>query len=149
MEKEFIRVRSAKNLAVSISLAVAGIAMVAIPTSVSINIAGFTLAATGIALFFTMKSAYKDKETGKIYCRKQKYFQKSQKEALLKALGSHDNGIIDIPSNENADGLKADFYYSAKESSAYVRIYEYVPYQYVPASQMFECQAGRLEKFIG
>lgn len=148
MEKEFIRVRSVKDIAVSVILAAAGILLAAIPSSVPLNIIGYVLVFTGLFLFFAMKSSYRDKETGESYCKKERYFPQSMKESISKAFESPGDNEIDLPGEDKAIGLRVDFYYSKKTSEAYVRLYEYVPYQYVPASGYFRCHVKRIGKLI-
>ncbi|MDE7126964.1 MAG: hypothetical protein K2O58_03585, partial [Bacteroidales bacterium] len=84
----------------------------------------------------------------KIYARKEKYFSQAHREALSKALSSSGTGLIDIPSEDKAGSLKVDFYYSTKDGSGYARMYEYVPYQYVPASLFHECPLCRIQKLL-
>ena len=74
MEREFIRVRSVKDIVISSLLLIAGTVLVFLPTSDSINIAGFFMLLTGLLLFFVLKSAYKDNVSGEIFTKKERFF---------------------------------------------------------------------------
>ena len=64
MEKEFSRVHSATDITVSVILLAAGCVLVAMPTSVPVNILGFFLILTGLVLALVLRTGYNDKETG-------------------------------------------------------------------------------------
>ena len=88
MEKEFIRVRSVKDIAVFVSLIVLGCILVALPVGTSINIAGGSLAVLGIVLALILKSGYKDADTDEGYFKKEHYFQQEMKNPLLSVIPS-------------------------------------------------------------
>ena len=69
MEKEFSRVRSAKDITITATLIITGCVLVALPTSASINITGFFLIFTGLILAFVLRTGYKDNETGEKYSK--------------------------------------------------------------------------------
>ena len=73
MGKNFIRVRSAKDIIISTLVTIAGIILFILQESTGINILGFFLILIGILLFSTLKSCYKDEETGARYCKKEIY----------------------------------------------------------------------------
>ena len=51
MEKNFIRVRSTKDITISLTLTIAGGVLVALPTATSVNILGFFMIFAGIIAF--------------------------------------------------------------------------------------------------
>ena len=63
MEKSFYRVRSTKDIIITVILVVAGCVLVIIPSPVSINITGFFMMFAGLILFFVLRTAYKDSDT--------------------------------------------------------------------------------------
>ena len=67
MEKNFIRVRSVKDIVISSILIIGGCILVTLPDSDSLNILGFFIIFTGLILGLLLKTAYKDEETGVIY----------------------------------------------------------------------------------
>ena len=85
MEKTLIRVRSIKDIVIFTSLILAGIILILLPTSTSINITGFFLIFAGIILMLVLKSAYKDTETGVKYQKKEHYFQQAMNASISSA----------------------------------------------------------------
>ena len=86
MEREFIRVRSIKDIIISSLLLIAGTVLVILPTSDAINIAGFFMLLTGLLLFFVLKSAYKDNVSGEQFNKKERFFSQDMHERLCKAI---------------------------------------------------------------
>jgi len=148
MEKEFVKVRSFKDVAISISLIIAGTVIAVLPVSVSLNITGYVLLFTGIFLFFTVKSAYMYSGSGKIYRKKEKYFSQGDKEMISRVFTSRTDEIAELPPEDKASSVRLDIYYNEKEGQGFARMYEYVPYQYVPASPLYECSLGRIQKLL-
>ena len=64
MNKEFSRVRSARDIVLSSVLLLAGLACILVPSSMAISILGCFITIIGIVLFCVLKSLRKDKETG-------------------------------------------------------------------------------------
>ena len=60
MDKIFSRTRSTRDIMVSAGLVIAGIAIVAVPSAVSVNILGAFLCFVGLVTFFMLKSARVD-----------------------------------------------------------------------------------------
>ena len=82
MDKIFSRTRSTRDIMVSAGLVIAGIAIVAVPSAVSVNILGAFLCFVGLVTFFMLKSARVDKETGIKYKRIVKYFPSEKKDDI-------------------------------------------------------------------
>ena len=64
MEKEFVRVRSMRDVIISAAMTVIGIVLIILPTSVSVNIFGTCLAVPGVLMLLFLKTDYRDTETG-------------------------------------------------------------------------------------
>lgn len=137
MEKEFIRVRSVKDIIITSTIIVCGCIMLAWPDSQSISVAGFFTLFAGILLGFIMKSGYKDSESGIYYCKKEHYFAQSLKNDIINKL-SDNLKSINFKNQDNGNGLRLDVYYSKKAGKAYIQLFEYIPYKYEPCSQMIE-----------
>lgn len=147
MEKEFKRVRSAKDITISISLIIAGGALVALPTSVSVNIVGFFLIFAGILLAFILQTGYRDAETGIQYCKKEKFFPQSCRDRLASGISASPEKL-DTSSENQGNGLRLDIYYNKKADRSYVRLYEYIPYKYHPASPAYEYRFSDISSLI-
>ena len=148
MEKEFIRVRSIKDIVIFVSLIVAGSVLVALPTSTAVNITGFFLIFAGLILALVLKSAYRDTSTGEIYRKKEHYFLQAMHQAVLSAIASKPESV-DLAEADKGNALKLDVYYSRSSGKAYLQLFEYVPYRYEPCSKVHEHQIGNVEKLIG
>ena len=136
MNKEFIRVRSAKDIIITVFLLICGTVCIAIPSSQPLNVTGFFLIFAALLLSFIMKTGYKDTETGMKYCKSEHYFAQSSKEAILAQLKNNPSKI-DMKSEDNGNGLRLDIY-RHKSGLAYYQLFEYIPYKYEPCSSIFE-----------
>ena len=149
MEKNFIRVRSAKDICISLTLSLSGIALVVLPTSTGINILGFFLLLIGILLSFTLKSSYKDEETGIKYSKKERYFEGCRRDELSSAISNRNCKCKVALSEENkGNSLRLDIYYSRQAGKAYMQVFEYIPYKYEPYSNIYEHEIANVTELI-
>ena len=128
MNKEFIKVRTITDITISSILLISGIILVALPTSVSVNIFGFFAFIIGVLLLAILKTGWLDIETKERYCLKHRYFPKNRKNEILNALENNIDSI-DI-SDEDNEGLRVDIYYNKQNHKAFIDLFEYVPYNY-------------------
>ncbi len=144
MEKEFVKVRSTNDIIISSILLIAGSVLVILPTSDSINIAGFFMLLTGLLLFFVLKTSYKDMETGEKLNKKERYFSHEKYETLKRALTHPET--FDPSGEDKGNSIKLDIYYN--KSKVYVQLFEYVPYKYEPCSDIHLYHMDIAEKLI-
>ena len=137
MEKTFVRVRSAKDIIITLTLIISGTIMVAWPDSQSVSVAGFFILFAGILLGFILKSGYKDPESGKYYQKIEHYFAQSMKHEIATKLATDLKGV-NLNSDDKGNGLRLDVYYSKATGKAYIQLFEYIPHSYEPCSQMYE-----------
>lgn len=137
MEKNFTRVRSIKDLIISLTILIGGCVLAALPTSDSLNITGFFLMLTGLLLLFLMKTAYEDASNGEKYTKKERFFSNEKREQLKQTLTSPASFSADGEDKGNA--LRLDIYYN--KNRIYLQMFEYVPYKYEPCSRVFEHDA--------
>lgn len=147
MEKTFVRVHSAKDIIISVSLIVLGSVLVALPTGVGINVAGFFMIFTGLLLALFMRTGYKDIDSGERYQKKEHYFQQAMNSVISSVLENKPEAI-DLAEEEKGNAVKLDIYYSKTSGKAYLQLFEYIPYRYEPCSRMYEHQISRIEKLI-
>ena len=147
MEKNFIRVRSAKDIIVSALLIILGSTLVALPTSAAINITGFFLIFAGIILALVLKTGHKDVETGVKYKKKEHYFQQAMHSSVSSAIAAKPEAV-DLSEAEKGNALKLDVYYSKVSGMAYLQLFEYVPYKYEPCSKIYEYEIAKVAKLI-
>ena len=149
MNKEFIRVRSVKDILISTALTLSGIVLVALPTSVGINILGFFMLLIGLLLFFTLKNSYKDEETGIKYHKKEKYFEGCRRDELSSAISKHNCKCkVDLSKENQGNTLRLDIYYNKQAGKAYMQIFEYIPYRYEPYSNLYEHELVNVAELI-
>ena len=147
MNKEFIRVRSIKDIVISSLLVIAGSVLLALPTNEAINIAGFFMIMTGILLAFVMKTAYMDTVTKEKFQKKEFFFQHAMYEPLTSALAKKPESV-DLAEADKGSSLRLDVYVCKSSGKAYLQLFEYVPYKYEPCSQVHEHPIERVEKLI-
>ena len=147
MEKEFSRVRSAKDITITATIIIAGCVLVALPTSASINITGFFLIFTGLILAFVLRTGYKDKETGERYCKVEKFFAQSFKSEITNALETSLKKL-NLSEEDKGNGIRLDIYYSRKSGKSYSQLFEYIPYKYEPCTGQYELETTEIESVI-
>ena len=121
MNKEFVRVRSTRDILISSVMTVLGI----------------VLAVPGILMLLFLKTGYKDVNTGLVYKRKIKYYSATAKNDILSSL----NGKVssyDWAETPGGSAVMVDVYVGSKSDNVYVRVSEFVPYNYEPCSDWFE-----------
>ncbi len=148
MEKEFSRVRSAKDITITATLVIAGCVLIALPTSASINITGFFLIFTGLILAFVLRTGYKDNETGDKYCKVEKFFAQSLKSEISQALETSVKKL-NLSEEDKGNGIRLDIYYSKKTGKSYSQLFEYIPYKYEPCTRQYEHETSEIEYVIG
>lgn len=147
MNKEFIKVRTITDITISSILLISGIILVALPTSVSVNIFGFFAFIIGVLLLAILKTGWLDIETKERYCLKHRYFPKNRKNEILNALENNIDSI-DI-SDEDNEGLRVDIYYNKQNHKAFIDLFEYVPYNYERIAPTVEYTIDKIKKLLG
>ena len=147
MEKNFIRVRSVKDIIVCATLVVAGSILVALPTSASVNILGFFMIFAGLILMIFMKTGYKDEDSGLRYIKEEIFFDKSKQSELSKAIPGR-ICASNVKDSNAGNGLRLDIYYNKSNGKGYVQLFEYVPYKYEPCTAMYEHSYDNLSEIL-
>ena len=147
MEKQFIRVRSIKDITITVLLASVGIILTALPIGDAANIAGFFILLAAAVLIAILKSAYKDIETNHKYIKRERYFQQAMHSAVITAISSDPNSV-DLTEEDKGNALRLDIYYCKSSGKAYVQLFEYVPYAYQPSSKMYEYELTKVSNLI-
>lgn len=147
MENQFCRVRSAKDIIISVSLIVAGFVLMFLPYGTGLNIGGFFLFLIGGTFLFLFKSVYKELGTNDVYEKKEFYFPQESTNVILKAVLSNPNSI-DLSLEGKGKTVKLNIYYSNKAGKAYLRLYEYIPYMYEPITEVLEYNTKEISNLI-
>ena len=146
MNKEFIKVRTITDITISSILLISGIILVALPTSVSVNIFGFFAFITSVLLLAILKTGWLDIETKERYCLKHRYFPKNRKNEILNALENNIDSI-DI-SDEDNEGLRVDIYYNKQNHKVFIDLFEYVTYNYERIAPTVEYTIDKIKKIL-
>ena len=147
MEKNFVKIRSVKDIAVFVSLIVLGGILVSLPTGLGVRIAGVSLIIVGFVLAFLLKTGYKDADTGEDYFKKEHFFKQEMKNPLLSVMTSMPE-VIDLSEEDKGTSIRLDVYYSNQTGLAYLQMFEFVPYEYKPCSEMQEFNLYEVKKLI-
>jgi len=147
MEKKFIRVRSTKDIIITLSIIITGSVLVALPTSTAMNILGFFMIFGGIILALALRTGYKDMETGEKYSKVERFFAQSMREEIRKAITTAPN-TINLSEEDKGNGIRLDIYHNKALDKAYVQLFEYIPYKYEPCSKPIEHSISEVNKII-
>ena len=147
MEKKFIRVRSAKDILIFSSLIVAGFVLPLIFDTAEICFVGYAFIAIGVLGACFLKSGYKDVETQEIYCKKEFTFPGIMKDTILAALALSPRAI-DLTQDGKGEAVMLKIYYSKSSGKAYLQLFEFVPHQYEPCSEMYEYEISKIANLL-
>ena len=147
MEQRFIKVRSIKDIVKFTSLITIGLVFTAIPEVVEAHLAGYALISIGAVLTFFLKSGFKDIETQEIYFKREFLFSGNMKTSILSAIASSPESI-DISQEDKGQELILQMYYGKTSGKAYLQLFEFVPHQYVPCSEVYEYEISKIANLL-
>ena len=147
MENTFINVRSTKDIVVFSSFLVSGCILMILQLGTIANFLGCILIFMGIVLAPILKSGYRNMITGDKFKKKEHYFPKSSYNSLISLISS-DPESINVDDINKGNALRLDVYYAQKSPKAYVQLFEYVPYSYLPCTQLCEHEINNVKKLI-
>lgn len=147
MEKTFTRVRTTRDIIVSLIVIAGGCLLITLPTSQSVNVGGFLLLCTGLILYVTLHTGYIDEESGVKYRKKEHYFAQSLREDVTKAICTKPE-TLDLSKEDKGNGLRLDIYHCKKDGKAYIQLFEYIPYKYEPCSDVYEYHISEVVKLL-
>ena len=147
MEQRFIKVRSIKDIVKFTSLITIGLVFTVIPEVVEAHLAGYALISIGAVLTFFLKSGFKDIETQEIYFKREFLFSGNMKTSILSAIASSPESI-DISQEDKGQELILQMYYGKTSGKAYLQLFEFVPHQYVPCSDVYEYEISKIANLL-
>ena len=136
--KEFIRVRSFKDVFIASSLIVVGSVCLGFVEEDGINILGFFCLLTGLLFIFLLKTGYRDLETGTKFTKSEHYFAQSIKDQIVKQL-KHNPSTLSYAEENKGNGLRLDIYTDNK-GNTYYQLFEYIPHKYEPCAEVFKTE---------
>lgn len=147
MEKKFIRVRQLKDIVIFFLLIIIGCLMTSVTEIIGVNVVGFVIIISGFVYAFVLRDVYKDVDTGEKYLRKELLFKQEMKGEILSVLDSAPESIK-LTEEGKGQVIKLDIYYGKSSGKAYLQLFEYVPHQYKPCSEIYEYETNKLEKLL-
>ena len=147
MEKKFIRVRQLKDIVIFFLLIIIGCLMTSVTEIIGVNVVGFVIIISGFVYAFVLRDVYKDVDTGEKYLRKELLFKQEMKYAILSVIGSAPE-TIKISEEGKGQVVRLEIYYGKTSGKAYLQLFEYVPHQYEPCSDIYEYETNRIKKLI-
>lgn len=147
MENKFIRVRSIKDIVISVVLLVFGIVLVVVPCAEAASISGYILIITAVILLLALKTSYCELNTKELYFKKELLFRREMKDSILSAMKSSFDAI-DKAEVDKGRVLLLRIYCGKSSGKAYVQLFEYVPQEYKPCSEMLELEIGKVESLL-
>ena len=94
-----------------------------------------------------MKSAYKDVDTEEVFLKRELLYSADMKQKILSAMSQAPQTIDNIKAG-NGQNLMLRIYYSKKSQKSYVQLFEYVPHQWEPCSDVCSCELCSVERLI-
>ena len=147
MKKEFVRVRSVKDIVIFSLITIAGLALSFVHYNIPICMTGCFLVFIGVMLILFLKSGYKEIHSGEHFKKVERYFQQAMHESIKDAINSNPNSI-DLSEEDKGNALKLDVYYSKTTGKAFLQLFEYVPYSYQPCSEIIEHEMKDVDKLL-
>ena len=147
MEKKFIKVRSINDILIFTSLTAGGFLLAVVLDAIEIHLAAYVLIAIGVLGLCFLKSGYKDVETKEIYFAKEFSFSANMKSSILSAL-TISPGAIDLTQDGKGEVLMLKMYYSKTSGKAYLQLFEFIPHQYEPCSEMYEYEIDKIANLL-
>ena len=147
MEQRFIKIRSTKDIIIFTLFIIAGILLIILPEDVGANMGGYTLIIIGVIIARILKSDYCDKQELKRYHKRQLYFSSEQQSQLRKAVASRPNEIA-ISEEIAGQTLRLDIYYSYQANRAFIQLFEYIPHEYCPCTEVYNYNLAEIKNLI-
>ena len=147
MNQQFIKVRSLRDITIFASLILIGAILALLPYGMGLNIAGYTLIIIGIVLALILKSAYREVNNPGIYYKRELFFEPKLKNEILRTI-ERDPSRLSLSEEGKGLSIRLDLYYSSTSSSAFLQLFEYVPYEYNAVSEVVECDRSKVKHII-
>lgn len=147
MGNNFIKVRSVKDIILSLSIILVGVILVIISVSEGANMGGYALIILGAVLTIFLKSGYCNTATKKVYNKKEFLFAGEMRASIVSALKSNPE-LIKLSESGKGQVLKLIIFYSKSSGNAFVQLYEYVPYEYKACTDMYDFEIGKVSKLL-
>ena len=129
MEKKITKVRTAKDIVISIALLVLGAACF-IFNSTGMMILGAMIALTGIVLFFLMKSGCRIEGEDGVFKKEEHFFPDARYDVIYSEINAG-RMLTDFKDEDKAIIVRLDIYRNTSTGKVFGELYKYIPYDYV------------------
>lgn len=129
MEKTITKVRTAKDIIISLALLVLG-AVCFVFSSTGMMILGGTLILTGIILFFMLKSGCRIEGEEGVFRKEEHYFPDSRFDVIYSEINAG-RMLTDFSDEDKAIIVRLDIYRNSSSGNTFGELYKYIPYDYV------------------
>ena len=147
MNKQFIKVRSLKDIIISTSVILVGAILALLPLGTGVTLAGCTIIVVGIILALILKSGYREVNNPGLYHKTEYLFEAKHRAELMKAVENNPSKI-DVREEGRGLTIRLDVYHSTVSQSAFIQLFEYVPYEYVAISKVVEYDRNEIKHII-
>lgn len=147
MNKQFIKVRSLKDTIIFTSVILVGAILALLPLGTGVTLAGCTIIVVGIILALVLKSGYREVNNPGLYHKTEYLFEAKHRAELMKAVENNPSKI-DVREEGRGLTIRLDVYHSTVSQSAFIQLFEYVPYEYVAISKVKECDRNEIKHII-
>ncbi len=144
MEKNFVKVHTAGDIIIAAAFIIAGAALALIFESDALKITGVFCIIAGAAMFFLLKSGYKEFESGEVFSKKNLNFAQSEKKAVISILEKPEN--FNGKLKQDGTSLMLTIYHNKKD--AYLQLFEYIPYSYVACTEMYHYESNKIKSLL-
>ena len=142
MEINFNKVHTAKDLAISTIILIAGIGLFFVNKGL-----GTTITVCGLAMFFLYKGGYKKDGQGVLLTRKSEDLCKSCKASIVDYLNGKDV-TPQVRKGNDGGSVRLDVFYNTSEGVAYAQLYDFRNYNYEPETEVVELHSPKADKLI-
>lgn len=145
-------VEKKKNSLIPMLFCAAGVALAAVGAHSGLQMVaylGYGLIGLGIAAFFVLKDKLIYKPTERVINKRTLGFDLNESKKLISILETKDfKKLSELKRNDNNAGLLLVLYSSPMDSICYAQALQYVPYEYVPVTDILKLDGSDADAFI-
>ncbi|MCQ2180618.1 MAG: hypothetical protein MJY50_00950 [Bacteroidales bacterium] len=142
MEYNFKKVHTAKDLAISTIVLMAGIGLFFINKGL-----GICIGICGLSMYLVYKDGYKKDGGDILLTRKSEDISKACRTSIIEFLEGK-NTEPEITQGNEGGSIRLDLYFNRSENVAYAQLYDFCNYNYEPATGVVELKGDRADKLI-
>lgn len=142
MEINFKKVHTAKDLAISTIVLLAGVGLFFINKGL-----GITIVVCGLAMLFLYKGGYRKDGHSALLARKSEDLCKCCKQSIVDFLHGKDTEP-QVKKGHNGGSVRLDVYFNEASGIAYAQLYDFRNYTYEPETEIVELHSPRADKLI-